>query len=215
MGYSLSEIYEKGIELMDKKGSDFVQLPEFLRVYKTSTYDFIGERIPVIEKTQQIINDLRPLMKTDVRTVIDDPDDVYAKLATIPNEVHYLFKANAKFENGTTGRRPVLLRHGNIDVYMSDPNNRPTPEYPIILQFMDYVKILTGYDEKATACYMTYLKEPTFATLQTPDVDCVNLSMVAQEDILAKTVTSLLGTRADERYQIKKNEEMSYREGRI
>jgi len=214
MAYSLTEIYEKGIELIDKKGSDFVQLPEFLRVFQTNTYDFIGERIPIIEKTQQITNDLRPLMKTTVRPTIDDPDDSSAKIATIHNEVHYLFRANPKYEDKTTGRRPVLLRHGNFDAYMSDPHNKPTPEYPLILQYMDYVKILSGPDKKAVGCYVTYLKEPTFATLNNPSIDAVDLSKVAQEDILYKTVISLLGTRGDDRTQLKMAQENGFRNRR-
>ncbi len=211
MEYTLANTYEYVLELLDKKGSDFIQMPDMMRVFKTATLDFIGERIPVIEKTQQVTSDLLPLMDTKKFNVLDDPDDSYVKLASIPSYVHHLVIARPLYKGNVTARRPRLIRHGNLDALMADPNNRPTIEYPLILQYMDYVKIHSGFDEKPLSVFFTYIKKPTFAELNLPDDQIVNMPDSAIEDIINKVVVSLSVTRADERAQANMIKEQSFR----
>lgn len=213
MAYTLTDTYEYGLELLDKKGSDFVQLPEFFRFFKTAVLDFIGERIPIIEKTQQITNDLRPLMKTAKVIVIDDPEDSYAVISAVPNDCHHLVRANAGYEGNVTGRRPSLIRHGNIDAYKADPNQKPAMDYPLITQYQEYIKIDSGFNNKAIISYMTYIKYPTYADIGTPTQQIVDLDDVSIEDILNKTILNLMATRADDRTNIKAQQEQSFRHG--
>lgn len=213
--YTLTEAYEIYQDRIDKQGSDFVQLPEFLRHFKSATYDFIGERVPIIEKTQQIVEDLRPLMKTDKRTCIQDPNDAHAMIASVPTDCHHLVRVNALFSDGTSGRRPKLIRHGNYDSYQSSPSKRATNEYPLITQYEDYVKVMTGYVVKAQYAFLTYIKKPTFAGENSPGTQIVDLSVQAIEDILNKTIVRTMAAKADPRTQTEVYQEKSYRHGEI
>lgn len=211
MANTLTDTYAYGLELLDKKGSDFVQLPEFFRTFKSATLDFIGERIPIIERTQQVVNDLRPLMDTKKWTVIPDPDDVYARISAIPEYVHHLVRANPVFTGNVTSRQPKLIRHGNLDAFNADPYKRSSMEYSIIMQYGDYVKIYSGYNDVAIGLFATFLHKPTYADINTPSQEIVNLPEVAVEDILNKTIVKLMVTRADDRTQLKMVEEQSFR----
>jgi len=214
MDYSLSNTYEYVMDLLDKKGSDLIQLPEMFRVFKTATIDFIGERLPVIEKTQQITEDLRPLMDIKKIPVANNPTDPYSTIASVPSYVDHLVRANPMFANGTSGRRPKLIKHGNIDAYFADPNKRPSEEYPLIVQYLDYVKIFTGYNIKPINVLMTYLKKPDYALLSNQQQRICNLPDSSIEDIINKTVLILSGVRGDERIQIHGQKEQSFRNPR-
>ncbi|RZV56996.1 MAG: hypothetical protein EX254_10485 [Flavobacteriaceae bacterium] len=211
--YTLTEAYEIYIDRIDKQGSDFVQLPEFLRHFKSATYDFIGERIPVIEKTQQIVEDLRTLMTPFKATCIQDPNDSYAVIASIPSNCHHLARVNALYSDGTSGRRPTFIRQGNIDPYNASPSKKPAKEYPVITQYMDYVKIQSGYNDKAEFAFLTYIAKPTFAGLTQSGNPIVNLNVQAVEDIINKAVVRTMAAKGDPRMQSEVYQEQSYREG--
>ena len=92
MEYTLSETYDYVLELTDKKGSDLYQKPYFMKVFKTATHDFIRERVPVIEATGQVTQDLQKLMLTSKEIVSNNPDNVYTVICQIPNSCFYLFR---------------------------------------------------------------------------------------------------------------------------
>ncbi len=211
MNYTLEEVYDYILELTDKKGSDLFQLPYVLSVFQSSTLDFIGEKIPSIEKQQQVTQDLQSLMLTSKESVINDLNDPHAVTTAIPSDLHYLARVNPIFKGNVTSKRPRLVRHGNLDAMKSDPHNSPSTEYPIITQFTDTIKIESGYVEKPISVLITYLKKPLYAKLTEPNQRIVNLPDVVIDAIILKTESRLLGSKGDPRYQTAYNDERSFR----
>ena len=63
MAYTVSHLYDKVTEGLDKMGSDLFTVPYVLNKLEAATYDFIGESVKFIENTQEIRDDIRTLYK--------------------------------------------------------------------------------------------------------------------------------------------------------
>lgn len=211
MNYTLDEVCDYIDELTDKKGSDLFQKPYVLKTFQTATYDFLRERTPVIEATQQVTQDLQKLMLTTKETVTDNPDNPYTVICQVPETCFYLFRVLPLFKGGVTSRKPRLIRHGNRDALKSDPHNRPTVEYAMSVQYNDYVEIDSGINEKALSAYLTFLKHPTFADVGTGGATrIVDLPGAVIEDIIIKTIEILLGSKEDPRTMIATRREQTF-----
>ena len=198
MDYTLSEIHEKLKQLADKMGSDYFVLPVFLSFFETSTYDFVGEKLKIFEKTQEITDDIRNLIIKKDLVVGPDPNFVGKHIAPIPTDYHRQVAYDILFTGGTRCRRADLIRHAEYVHAQNDPNRQPTKKYPLILQFASTFQIDAGADitEKMQ---LTYCKKPSFATTGEPGTRIVNLPNDAIEKILKITVTNLFNKTGDER----------------
>ena len=210
MNYTLGEVYEYILDLTDKKGSDLFQEPDVLKAFQTATHDFIRERIPVIEATQQVTQDLQKLMLTTKEVVTDNVDDPYSVICAIPTACFHLFRVLPLFKGNVTSARPRLVQHGDKTALMADPHNRPSVKYALSVQYKDTVEINSGYTEKALAAWLTYLKHPDFAAPGDIGTRIVDLPAAVIDDIIIKTVEILLTTVGDERQQSAYRRERSF-----
>lgn len=202
MEYSLESVYDYILELTDKKGSDFFQLPFVLNVFKSCTDDFLGERIAIFENTQKVTEDIVDLVKTTKVTVVEDMDNPFIVLAPVPELSLHLFSAKPVFKNGVIPRKTRLIRHGQDEPSEADPHNRPTVKYPTIIQETNVLKINSGKNERALSCYITFLKKPLFAPLDDQDQKIVDLQGPTIEALIKKTVFELESSKADDRSQM-------------
>lgn len=201
MDYTLDEVYEYILERADKKGSDFFQLPYIIQVFQTQTYDFIDERLPLLEANQQITQDLQEIMLTKSFVPVQDPNNVYKVNVSLPEGYYHLSRVLPFFSGGVASRRPKLIRHGNYEGMRADPHNAPTPEYPLIVQYSNYVNIDSGYLEKPIKVNLTWIDEPVFAKENEPDKKIVNMRPGAIEAIIQKCILELVSSKGDPRTQ--------------
>lgn len=210
MNYTLSEVHYKLKQLSDKMGSDYFVLPVFLNFFETATYDFVGERLKIIEKTQEVTDDIRNLIIPKDIVVIEDPNTNGKYIASLPTDYHRLVAYDVLYANGERCRRADLLKHAQYSVYKLDPNRAPSKQYPLILQFDSIFQIDAGIAIPETF-RITYCKKPTFATTGEPGKRIVNLPDDSIEKILKITVTNLFNKTGDERTQSSYQLQESYR----
>jgi len=201
MEYTLDEVLEYTLDRADKKGSDMFQMPYFLNVFETQTYDFIDSLLPFLESNQRDTQDLQEIMLTKKINVVADPVDNFKTNAALPEGLYHLSRVNPIFSGGVTSRKPNLIRHGNYDGMKVDPHNRPTPEYPLITQFSNYINIDSGFNEKPTQVIITYLQEPVFATETELTKRIVNLPNGVIQSIIQKVVKEFVSSKGDPRTQ--------------
>lgn len=211
MTYELEEVYEYILDLADKKGSDFFQLPFVRSVFITQTINFIGGHIKKLEATQQVKEDIRPLMVTTKENVIGNPDNPFTVLCIIPENCHYLSLARPLFKGGVVPRITQLIRHAREETMVASPHNRPTISYPIVTEYLDVAEINSGINEKAIGCYLTYIKKPIYANLDEPSKRIVDLPDAVIEDIVQKTVFELESGKGDERSQVSYQKSETFR----
>jgi hypothetical protein len=199
MDYKLSSVHQKLKELSDKMGSDYFVLPVFLNFFETATYDFIGEKLKIIEKTQEITDDIRQLIPapTDIDIIVD-PNDSTRYIAPLPSNYHRVVAYDIFYADDKKCRRADLIRQAEYNTARLNPNTMPTAEYPLILQFDSTFQIDAG-SAVPLKFKLTFCKKPTFATTGKLSTRIVNLSDEAIEKILKMTVTSLFNKTADER----------------
>jgi len=210
MDYTLGEVFEYILDLTDKKGSDLHQEPDVINAFQTATHDFIREHIPVIENTRQVSQDLQKLMLTTKEVVIPNPDNPYTVICQIPSSCFFLSGVSPLFKGNVVSRRPRLIRHGDKSALQADPHNRATPEYPLNTQHIDIVEINSGVKEKAIGAYLTFLKKPDFAKPGESNKRIVDLPDDVIDDLILKTVDTLLGIVGDPRKQISYQKERSF-----
>jgi hypothetical protein len=198
MEYQLAEVHEKLKQLSDKMGSDYFVLPVFLNFFETATYDFVGERLKIIEKTQEVTDDIRTLIIPVDITIIPDPDQTGKYIAALPANYLRQVAYDVYYENNERCRRADLIRHAEKIHADNNPNREPNKQYPLIIQFASTFQIDSGATIPVTL-RLTYCKKPTFATTGQPNTRIVNLPDDAIEEILKITVTNLFNKTADER----------------
>lgn len=211
MDYTLSEVHEKLKQLSDKMGSDYFVLPVFLNFFETATYDFVGEKLKIVEKTQEITDDIRTLISlpTDI-PIVEDINKPGRYIAAIPVNYHRLVAHDVYYADNVRCRRSDLIRQAEYGISRLNPNRTPTKMYPLVLQFDSYFQIDSGIDIPLIF-KLTYCKKPTFATTGQLSTRIVNLPDDSIEEILKITVTGLFNKTADERTQSSYQLEETYR----
>jgi len=210
MDYQLSNVHFKLRQLSDKMGSDYFPLPVFLNFFETATYDFVGERLKIVEKTQEVTDDIRNLITPLDISIIVDPNKPGKYIAALPTNYLRLLSYSVSFADGSYCRRADLLRQAEYEISKLNPNKQPTKQYPLIRQFDSVWSIDSGSDVPKKF-HIVYAKKPSFATTGTPTVRIVNLPDDAIEKILKITVTNLFNKTADERTPMSYNLQESYR----
>ena len=167
MDYQLAEVHEKLKQLCDKMGSDYFPLPVFINFFETATYNFVGEKLKIIEKTQEVTDDIRPLIVPTDITIIADPSHSGKYIAALPSNYLRTVAYDVFYENNERCRRADLIRHAEKITADNNPNKKPTKQYPLIIQFASTFQIDSG----ATIPQifrLTYCKKPSFATTGQP-----------------------------------------------
>ena len=200
MDYQLAEVHEKLKQLSDKMGSDYFPLPLFINFFETGTYDFVGEKLKIVEKTQEVTDDIRDLILTTDIDIIVDPNQSDKYIAALPANYLRQVAYDVLYTGTESCRRADLIRHAEYSSAKLNPNKQPNKQYPLILQFASTFQIDAGATVPVTF-RLTYAKKPTFATTGQPGTRIVNLPDDAIEEILKITVTNLFGKTADERQQ--------------
>lgn len=219
MDYILSEVNEKLKQFSDKMGSDYFPLPVLLNYFESATYDFVGERLTQVEKTQTITDDIRNLLKTSFVPIIispylsvdiSNPPTQTRFIAGIPTDYLRLISYSVFYKDGYEARRVDLLTHAQYNLYKNNPNRKPTKRYPIILIEDNLFEIDSG-NEVPEKLKLRYAKKPIFATTGEPNKRIVNLPNDAIEKILLITIKSLFNKTGDQRIQYTDKIENTYR----
>lgn len=200
MDYKLSEVDIKLKRFADKQGSDYFPLPVLLDYFQTATLDFISEKVKIIEKTQEVVDDIRPLVVPGKLIVTPDPNDPTRFIAALPVKYLRVLSYDILYDDGTRCRRADMVRQGAYKISTLNPNKRPTKHYPLILQENNLFQIDAG-DAVPAFMKIMYCKKPSFATTANTNVRIVNLPDEAIEKIILSTVTRLFNSTGDERTQ--------------
>ena len=199
MDYTLGGVYEHILDLTDKTGSDLFDKPFVRSAFITATYDFLREQVKLFENTQAITEDIRPLIVTTKRNVVDNPSNEFTVIFTVPAESFHLLSAIPVYKNKVLARKTRIARHGDRNSLKTDPHARPEKLYPHVYQYSDYYEIDPGQIEKPLETFLTYLKKPDFAPVDQDGTKIVNLSETVIHDLMLKTVDTLLGAVGDPR----------------
>lgn len=208
--YTLSEVEEKLQQFADKNGSDYFQLPELMNHFRTTTLEFVGEKLRILEKTQEVVDDIRSLIVPGKLSVLADPDDTDRYIAALPLKYMRLVSYDVIYADGTKCRRADIKTQAEYKSAVLNPNQKPNKHYPIILQENGLFQIDCGADEPAFMKIM-YCKKPSFAKITEPNRRIVNLPDEAIENIILATVTNLFAKTADERIKIQAQFEELFR----
>lgn len=200
MDYQLAEVHEKLKQLSDKMGSDYFPLPLFINFFETATYDFVGEKLKIVEKTQEVTDDIRDLILPVDIPITVDPNQSDKYIAALPTNYLRQVAYDVLYTGTERCRRADLIRQAEYSTAKLNPNKQPTKDYPLILQFASTFQIDAGVTVPVKF-RLTYAKKPTFATTGQPGTRIVNLPDDAIEEVLKITVTNLFGKTADERQQ--------------
>jgi len=173
MDYTLDETAEKVRQLCDKMGSDYFPLPVILNYFETASWNFIGEKLRIVEKTQEVTDDIRQLIVPGSLTITEDPVETGKYITGIPVNYHRLISYDIYYTDGSRCRRADLIRHAEYSLARTNPNKKPTKSYPIILQENNLFSIDAGVTIP-TLMKIMYCKKPTFATTGQPTTRIVN-----------------------------------------
>lgn len=200
MSYTVDHFYKKVLEGTDKMGSDFFTLQYVMNRLETATYDFIGGTVKFIENTQEIRDDLLPLYKSYKINVVITGD---SKKVALPTDYLHLMSARVIDENVTV-RETSIIRHGQDEIYMTDPDTKPTAQYPIISLADSYMDVLSPGMPLWVEGF--YLKKPTFGKYSPQDDTeqeiAVNLPDHSTEKIIKILINDIFQATGDARFQM-------------
>lgn len=201
---TVNEAYNKALEEADKNGSDYFSLPQFLVFFKNATYDFLGSRVKDVEASQTITDDIRPLVITNGLNLvydINDPEVFNEMFTAIPSNYYRGIRLNVKYNDGSVAREPNFIRHGEEDHVYSNPNKRPTKDYPLIKELSNVFRVVTNLPVngtlQASKLICVYVKHPTFGS-SGPD-KIVDLPIDVVYLLTQRTANSFMETKGDAR----------------
>lgn len=227
MEYTLGYCDKLMDQMLDKMGSDYFPLPIKLLQFRKATYDLIRETTVFLETTQEISDDIKPLVNEKYSTLVqmtqpnlwhcDEPDDYHRlisaepfypdpayKNSKIPEEKKPLFKKYKKIN---------IIKVGQKIAHDRDPYKKPTPEYPTVRRMGEKFRFDFGYDDgtEYSLAFLTYIREPNFGfeefksgkTAQLPAQQfvltniIVDLPPVTIQKIIGRTVNALRASSGD------------------
>lgn len=198
------DYFEKHIDsLTDKLGSDLFPLPIKMERFQMCTYDFLRESTKWLEATQEISDDIKPLVKHDSLIAINDGNGVF----TAPEPVDYyrlisiMPLVNVGGGNRIQKAKKVhILKEGQRQAYERDPHRKPSGLYPHVFRYASVfeVKVEPNNIDVIDRLKIVYVKKPTFGDINNLNDIVVNLPISAVEQICIKTADSLRFTTGDE-----------------
>lgn len=163
MDFSLQAVDRKVREYADKIGSDYFPLPVFMNRFEKATYDFVGERAKIAENTQEVVDDIKRLVRIAELVIIDDPNESLAGryLAAQPADYLRLLRCTILFPGDTQSRRVTITKHGEIDSNLVNPYKKPSRNYPLVIQLESSFKVYTSSTPAPTFLKLSYVKTPS------------------------------------------------------
>lgn len=191
-------------ELLDKMGSDYFPLQVKIGRFVTFTYDFIREHTKAFEATQEISDDIKPLLirndivlsATEGLAVFQAPEPInYFRLISLVPFI--LGEGNQRIFKAKVTR---IIKEGQRLVYGRDAFRKPSPSYPHVLRISNFFEIRVGNfnTDNYNRAEISYIKKPTFGNIDNDDDIIVNLPDAAIEQIMLKTAESLRFTTGDD-----------------
>jgi hypothetical protein len=212
MAYTVDHFYKKVLEGADKMGSDFFTLEYVMNRLETSAFDFIGETVKFIENTQEIRDDLLPLYKPFLLPVIPDPTEDETYLMALPNDYLHLMTVRG-IDSEVTVRETTLIRHGQDEIFLQDPDTKPLAEYPLISAHENYLKLYSPGSPTDIRGY--YVKRPTFGAYSVhDDIEteiAIDLPDASTEKIIKQIVNDIFIAVGDPRAQMQYTNKETYR----
>lgn len=191
---------------VDKLGSDLFSLEYVLNRLEANTYDFIGETVKYIENNQEIRDDIRPLIKPLNETLNALVAGEY--VATLPSD--YLHLASVRVvDDNVTVRDTRVLRHGQVEIYESNPNKKSAPEYPIVLMYENFIKVLSPGSPSSVVGF--YVRKPNFYVYNEDDDFDTEIAIDLPDNVVDKIIKDIINDifvatadpRANVQYQTK------------
>lgn len=223
MAYTVEFAYNKILDSIDKIGSDLITLENVMGRFSVATYDFIGESVKFIDNTQEIHDDIRTLYVPFTFPIVDiasgnpnqDPIDSYG-IRGIAWPSNYMHLASARVVGGTTPVRDTrIVRAGQEEPYLINPNRKPTAEYPMLVRYDSYLKYYSP-DNENRSIQGWYIKKPTIWQYnETDDLDSVTIVDLPDhsvEKIMQTVASAILVTLGDPRSPIQIPERENYRQ---
>lgn len=210
MAYTVEHLYKKVLEQSDKMGSDFFSLEYVMNRAETATYDFIGETVKFLENTQEIRDDLMPLYKPFLLPAVSQSDGTY--LVALPDDYMHLMSV-AAIDPNVKVRETTLIRHGQDEIFMHDPDTKPTAEYPLVSAYSTYLKLISPGSPTHLKGY--YIKKPTFGAYGPhDDIEteiAIDLPDHSTEKIIKQLVNDIFVATGDPRAEIQYVNKETYR----
>ncbi len=190
-------------ELLDKLGSDYFPLPIKMGRFVTSTLDFIRENTIYMEASQEISDDIKPLLVRANLVMALIPGQIGIYEVPEPNDYLRLVSVEpyARINGVLTKKykKISVIKEGQRLAYERDPFREPSALYPSVYRNTNIFEINVGNDTDVyDTAKVSYIKYPTFGDIENDDDIIVNLPPIAIEQIMLKVAESLRFTSADE-----------------
>jgi hypothetical protein len=212
MAYTVETLYKKVLEGADKMGSDFYPLDVIMNKLVTATHDFIGETVKFMENTQEIRDDIRTLYKPYKLGLVEDPNDSDFKVMALPEDYQHLMSAKV-IDSENTVRKTRIIRHGQLNIYQNNPNKKATAEYPIIVLYADYLRVISPGSPTHVSGF--YVKEPAFGKYGVHDdissEIAVDIPEFAADKIIKTIINDIFVSTGDPRAVIQYEAKETYR----
>lgn len=192
------QLLDKVNDEADKQGSDYFPYPLVKERFRKCTLALIREWVKSAEDTQEVTDDLRPIIKIKPLTPIVNPDDSSNYITAVPND--YLHKLSGRFtyNNGQTSVKTTFERHAEEEFNRSSPFKKPSFEFPLVSQSGNHFVIDTnGVVPKEFK--LIYVRMPLFGVGENDNV--FDLGEQALEKVVDLVVASLLIKAGDPRAQ--------------
>lgn len=214
MDYTLDSCDKYMDQELDKMGSDYFPLIVKLNQFQKATFDFLRETTELLETTQEISDDILPLVVYNKEVVLvqqtqtnlnnpnvtiplpiyllDLPEDYFRLIYTSP-----LYNLNGILTSKV--KRVKIIKHGQEESLSRDPFNSPTPDYPHVLRHENTVQINVGDFQNLdySNAILSYVRKPVFANENQLDQRIVDLPDLSIEKIIDRTTNSLRTITSD------------------
>lgn len=189
-------------ELLDKMGSDYFPLEVKFGRLVNVTYDFIRESCKYLEGTQEISDDLKPLLVRVPHVMTATATQGVWEIAEPNDYIRLISIEPYALVNGIDTRKfkkVHINKEGQRLAYERDPFRKPSALYPVIFRLSNIFEVRVGDDtDTYSKAFISYIKKPTFGDIENDNDILLNLPDIAMEMILAKTAESLRFTTGDE-----------------
>lgn len=198
MNFTLEEVDNYLDEKLDKMGSDYFPLPIKYEEFKEATYDLIRESTKFIEGSQEISDDILPLVVRvpSVNMIYDSSSNIFKIDLTSINPLYHRLIEVIPFKEGVqVCKKPKIIKTGQNVAYSRDPYKEATEDYPLIERVDDTVLVNLGNNSNLSSFYttaqLTYVKQPTFASIEDLTERIVDLPNTSIYKIINRTHNSL------------------------
>ena len=138
--YTVKKLCELFLDKIDQEGNEIISTAQIMELLETEATSYIEEVYKYVENNQQLRDSILPLTKAYYLNALQNPSNNEEMIVSLPSDYLHLETADVIIPDVKV-REVTIRRRGEVLANKNNPNQKPTDQYPTVIEYADTLSI--------------------------------------------------------------------------